>query len=31
VDGLTPGTHTLMIEQQINGGYIVVDAFDVRP
>ena len=31
VDGLTPGMHTIMLEQQINGGYIVVDAFDVRP
>jgi hypothetical protein len=29
-DGLTPGMHTLMIEQQVNTGYIVVDAFDVR-
>jgi hypothetical protein len=29
-DGLTPGMHTLMIEQQVTGGYIVVDAFDVR-
>ena len=31
VDGLTPGVHTLMIEQQVDTGYIVVDAFDVRP
>ena len=31
VDGLTPGTHTLTIEQTVNTGYIVVDAFDVRP
>ncbi len=30
VDGLTPGTHTLTIEQTVNTGYIVVDAFDVR-
>jgi len=30
VDGLTPGVHTLTIEQQVNTGYIVVDAFDVR-
>jgi hypothetical protein len=30
VDGLTPGVHTLMIEQQVDNGYIVVDAFDVR-
>jgi len=29
-DGLTPGMHTLMIEQQVTGGYIVIDAFDVR-
>jgi hypothetical protein len=31
VDGLTPGMHTLMIEQQVDTGYIVIDAFDVRP
>jgi len=31
VDGLTPGVHTLMIEQQVDTGYIVIDAFDVRP
>jgi len=30
-DGLTNGPHTLVIEQQINGAYIVVDAFDVLP
>jgi hypothetical protein len=30
-DGLTQGTHTLTIESAGNGGFIVVDAFDVRP
>ncbi|HEY1289218.1 MAG TPA: hypothetical protein VGF58_12885 [Burkholderiales bacterium] len=30
-DGLSPGQHTLTIQQMINGSYIVVDAFDVRP
>jgi hypothetical protein len=30
-DGLTPGTHTLTIESASSGGFIVVDAFDVRP
>jgi hypothetical protein len=30
-DGLTPGTHTLAIESASSGGFIVVDAFDVRP
>ncbi|MFL6573898.1 MAG: hypothetical protein ACJ8G4_19220 [Burkholderiales bacterium] len=29
-DKLTPGVHTLTIEQTVNTGYIVVDAFDVR-
>jgi hypothetical protein len=30
-DGLTHGPHTLTIEPAGNGGFIVVDAFDVRP
>jgi hypothetical protein len=30
-DGLTSGTHTLTIESASGGGFIVVDAFDVRP
>lgn len=30
-DGLTPGTHSLTIESASSGGFIVVDAFDVRP
>lgn len=30
-DGLTPGTHTLTIESASSSGFIVVDAFDVRP
>jgi len=31
-DGLTPGTHTLTIEKsESSSGFIVVDAFDVRP
>jgi hypothetical protein len=30
-DGLTPGTHTLTIEAASTGGFLVVDAFDVRP
>ena len=31
-DGLTPGTHTLTIEKSVSSsGFIVVDAFDVRP
>lgn len=31
VDGLTNGPHTLTIEATGNGGYIVIDAFDVNP
>jgi trimeric autotransporter adhesin len=30
-DGLTPGTHTLTLESASSGGFLVVDAFDVRP
>ncbi len=30
-DGLATGTHTLTIESASSGGFIVVDAFDVRP
>ena len=30
-DGLASGTHTLTIESASSGGFIVVDAFDVRP
>ena len=30
-DGLANGTHTLAIEALTTGGFIVVDAFDVRP
>ena len=30
-DGLTPGQHTLTIQQMSTNSYIVVDAFDVRP
>jgi hypothetical protein len=30
-DGLTPGTHTLEIEAASSSGFVVVDAFDVRP
>lgn len=30
-DGLSPGAHTLTLEITSNSGYVVVDAFDVRP
>ncbi|MEO8008360.1 MAG: hypothetical protein ABI728_07560, partial [Betaproteobacteria bacterium] len=30
-DGLANGTHTLTLEVGTTGGYLVVDAFDVRP
>jgi hypothetical protein len=30
-DGLAPGAHTLTLEVVSNSGYVVVDAFDVRP
>jgi hypothetical protein len=31
-DGLSPGAHTITLEISSNlSGYVVVDAFDVRP
>lgn len=30
-DGLSPGAHTLTLEIASSSGYVVVDAFDVRP